>query len=71
MENRVCVGGHIAWFGGGKVWTFFFLIVSVFSIKEEAMSPAENEDRKSRIREKVGEKETVSWWSYKGIASYH
>jgi len=42
------------------VWTFFFLIVSVFSIKEEAMSPAENEDRKSRIREKVGEKETVS-----------
>ena len=39
----------------------FFLIVSIFSIKEEAMSPAENEDRKSRIREKkVGEKETVS-----------
>ena len=45
----------------GKCGRSFFLIVSVFSIKEEAMSPAENEDRKSRIREKkVGEKETVS-----------
>ena len=57
----MCVGGHIADLAVGKCGRSFFVIVSIFSIKEEAMSPAENEDRKSRIREKkVGEKETVS-----------